>query len=326
MDLRTDLIPILSDGRFHSGTELGRRLGVSRTTVHNVIDALADAGLDIHRVPGRGYRIPGGIEVLDADRIAGWLDDRGARRPASLEILDKTPSTNAHLLRRGMPRPGEAAVCVAERQTAGRGRRGRTWVATPYRNVMLSMAWRYDSGPGATSGLSLAAGVAVADALDAAGAGDVGLKWPNDVVWNGRKLAGVLVDVAGEAQGPTLVVLGIGVNVRLSDADGRLIEQPWVDLVTVVDEAPARNRLVALLIEELSLMFEQFSRGGYPAFRDRWELRNVYAGAPVSVIQSGGELRGSVLGTDERGALLLLDGAGRTHVLASGEVSLRGAS
>jgi len=327
MDLRTHLIPLLADGRFHSGTQIGQRLGVSRAAVHNAVGALAAAGLDVQRVPGRGYRIAGGLELLDAARIGDWLDREGGQRPASLDVVVETPSTNAQLLQRGLPAPGAAAVCVAERQSAGRGRRGRSWVATPYRNVMLSVAWRFEDGPSATSGLSLAAGVAVADALEAAGLADAGLKWPNDVVWNGRKLAGVLVDVTGEAQGPTLVVVGVGLNLRLSPEDVQRIEQPCTDLHTVLGAPPERNRMAALLVRELSQMFKRFSCSGYPVYRDRWEVRNVHAGLAVTVSSAaGGDLTGNVLGTDDTGALLVLDATGRTHVLSSGEVSLRGGS
>ncbi len=188
---------------------------------------------------------------------------------------------------------------------------------------MLSMAWRLQSGPAVVSGLSLAAGVAVARALDEYGVRETALKWPNDVLWKRRKLAGLLVDVTGEAAGPCFVVLGVGVNGYISEADAECIDQPWVDLQSITGETVDRNHLAAIVIAHLIRMFEAFSKNGLAAFREEWERRHLYNGKRVRLIQGDTEFQGEVEGIDETGALHIRDDGGVKKVFHSGEISMR---
>ncbi len=181
-------------------------------------------------------------------------------------------------------------------------------------------------GPGLLTGLSLAAGVAVVRALRAYGVNDVGLKWPNDVLWNRRKLAGLLLDVRGEASGPCWVVLGIGINGRLDASTGDDIDQPWVDLQTITDEPVRRNDLAVAVIRELHAMFQRFGRSGFAPFRDAWQEHHTYHNQPVRVLGGPGEIRGVALGVTDAGALRVVDGQGREHCVYSGDVSLRALS
>ncbi len=248
-------------------------------------------------------------------RTAEGLEDR-------FHLVDEIDSTSSFLL--SLPaRERHGAVCIAEAQSGGRGRRGRSWLATPYRNILLSMAWRLDGGPAAISGVSLAAGVAVARALQEWGVDGVGLKWPNDIVWDGRKLAGLLLDVQGEAAGPSQVVLGLGLNVHIAENEAGSIDQPWIDLYRIVGDAVDRNALTALLLRHLRAMFAEFAEQGLAAFRAPWQELHHYAGKPVRVLQTDGVTEGTVQGIDDRGALLVLDTGGRTRTFHSGEISLR---
>ncbi|MHB8743669.1 MAG: biotin--[acetyl-CoA-carboxylase] ligase, partial [Sulfuricaulis sp.] len=203
-----------------------------------------------------------------------------------------------------------------------RGRRGRAWVATPYRNLMLSMAWRFPGGSNIISGLSLAAGVAVLQALEEYGVTDARLKWPNDVLWNGRKLAGLLADVQGEAAGPTAVILGVGVNGYISGDDAKRIEQPWVDLHNITGDTVDRNRLAALVIRQLQHMFQVFAEKGFAPFRAPWQARHFYHDRPVRLIQGERQILGTVEGVDENGGLIIRHAKGR-QVYHSGEISMR---
>ena len=216
----------------------------------------------------------------------------------------------------------DGMTCLAEVQSGGRGRRGRAWVATPYRNLMLSMAWQFPGGPDIVSGLSLAAGVAVVQALEEYGIGDVSLKWPNDVLWNNRKLAGLLADVRGEAAGPTLVILGVGINAHIGGEDAERIDQPWVDLHNIVGETPDRNRLAALVIGHLRRMFQTFAETGFAPFREEWRMRHLYHGRRVRLIQGEREILGTVEDVDENGGLIVRHARGR-QIFHSGEISLR---
>ena len=321
MSTRATLLRLLADGSFHSGTELGAQLGVTRAAVCKAIHSLGAEGLDIHRVSGRGYRLAQPLEPLDVRRITKLLTN-GTPPRHSLTVLEEVDSTNRYLLERADTLENGAA-CLAEAQAAGRGRRGRRWIATPYHNLMLSMLWRFTGGPGELAGLTLAAGVAIADALEAYGLREVRLKWPNDVLWNERKLGGLLAEVRGEANGPTVVVLGVGVNGYLSESHGAEIDQPWTDITRISGQPPARNRLAALLLQHLYETLERFARKGFEPFRDDFERRHHYHGKSVRMIHGSGATAGTVQGVDAHGAIVLQTRGGEQLKFHSGEISLR---
>lgn len=322
MTTRAEILRMLSDGVFHSGTDLGKNLGITRAAVCKSIRHLTQSGLDVHRVTGRGYKLDAPLTLLDRSRILKHLGAAADFRDR-LHILDEVDSTNRYLAEYTTQAGAVNGVtCLAEAQPSGRGRRGRAWVATPYRNLILSMSWQFPGGPGIVSGLSLAAGVAVLRALEEFGVSDARLKWPNDVLWDGRKLAGLLVDVQGEAAGPTLVILGVGVNGYISRDDARRIDQPWVDLQNIVGETADRNRLAALVIRHLMRMFRVFAEKGFAPFREEWQTRHLYHGRRVRLLQGDREHVGTVEGVDEHGGLIIRHAKGR-QVYHSGEISMR---
>jgi len=318
MSIRHELLRHLADGAFHSGTDLGNRLGVTRAAVNKAVQQWIAQGVRIHSVTGRGYRLEDPFVPLDAGTIRHQLTTGGIDVP--LELLAETDSTNQYLLRA----PGDApGACLAESQVAGRGRRGREWVTTPYRNILLSLRWRFETGPARLSGLSLAAGVAVLRALENFGVAPAGLKWPNDILFDGRKLGGLLVEVRGESEGPTLAVLGVGLNVQLSARDSDRIDQPWASLQECLPLPVDRNRLAALLITELVGAFRRYEREGFAAFRSEWERHHLYRDRPVCVRGPSETVQGMAMGVDEHGALRLRDERGLLRTFHSGEVSLR---
>ncbi|HEX7044106.1 MAG TPA: biotin--[acetyl-CoA-carboxylase] ligase [Burkholderiales bacterium] len=327
MSTRLEVLRALADGRLHSGADIGRRLGISRAAVSKAVKVLSANGLQVQALPGSGYRLEHPLVPLDRRRILQHLQAFGlnGRR---VEVLETVGSTNRRLLAQAMQETDPSGmVCIAEVQPQGRGRQGRNWVSTAYENLMLSVAWRFAGGSAMMAGLSLAAGVAVARAVERYGvdaaAAALGLKWPNDLLCRGRKLAGLLVEVHGEASGPCLVVLGVGVNCRIAPADARRIDQPWTDLRSLLGETIDRNRLAALLIAELHAMFVTFAASGLAPFRPDWEARHLYANHPVRVVRAGETYEGVVEGIDDSGALRLRGPAGDTHIFYSGEVSLR---
>lgn len=324
MPSRSDIVRLLSDGRFHSGTDVGRALGVSRAAVCKAIQGLARSGLAVHRVPGRGYRLQAPVSLLEPGAILRALGPHPAGR-LTLAVLDTTDSTNGHLLQASRSADIAGRVCLAEAQRQGRGRRGRHWVATPYHNVLMSLAWRFDSGPAALAGLSLAAGVAAAEALYDVGLTGVRLKWPNDLLCNGCKLGGLLIEMQGEAAGPTLIVLGIGVNVFIAPDDARAIDQPWVDMASAMESLPDRNLVVGSLLRHFVDAFATFAESGLAAFRSRWERLDAFADKPVRVLLGDAAHRGMARGIDINGGLVVELAGGSRRTFHAGEISLRSA-
>lgn len=322
MSTRDSILQILSDGHVHTGTDIGGALGISRAAVSKAVRGLEQNGVEILRVHGRGYRLPAPLVLLDAARIRAQLR---TDPPLAVEVHAALDSTNDALLQRA---PAAHAVAIfAERQAAGRGRRGRRWLATPYRNLLFSLAWRFEFGASALSGLSLAVGVALVEALREFGVADVGVKWPNDILWQERKLAGVLVDMRGEANGPTLAVIGVGINVEQDNATARAVDQPWIDLRQILAGAPLdRNRLAALALSHIAAALAQFARDEIAPFLARWDAYHVYAGRSVRVTRGDDTIDGEVLGVTAQGALLLRDRDGRERVFHAGEISVRTAA
>lgn len=324
MSTKLEILSLLSDGDFHSGTDMGEALSVSRAAINKAIKLLSETGINIHRVSGRGYRLAEPMRLLDKKIILNFLPRRGEKYSDQLYLFDAIDSTSHFLRSLPDPKQGSGSVCVAEAQTGGRGRRGRTWVSTPYNNIMMSMSWLFDRGPASLAGLSLAAGVAVVRALHDFGLSDVGLKWPNDILWNGRKLGGLLLDVQGEAAGPSRVVLGLGINVSIADKDARHIDQPWIDMKGILNKVVDRNKLIALLILEFEDMFSRFEISGLGAFEQDWQAAHVYHGQTVQILRGDEVLVGIAEGIDANGALKLRDANGKLHTCHSGEVSLKG--
>ncbi len=268
--------------------------------------------------------LAGGLELLDAASIREGLDPHGRAFVGELEILSEIDSTNRYLLESAASGPIEGRVCLAEMQTSGRGRRGRTW-ASPFASyIYLSLGMRVDDLP-AIQALSLAVGVAVADALADFGAEDVGLKWPNDVLSGERKLAGILLELARPGDRAAAIVIGIGVNVRVPQYVGREIDQPWVDLETIVRGGVSRNQLTSCLLNQLGKTIERFRAGGFAPFKDRWEALHVHRGALVETRMAEEFVSGVAIGVDDCGRLLVNTGDG-VVALVGGEVSIRRAS
>lgn len=315
----------LSDGGFHSGERLARELGLSRTAVWKQVERIRETGLAVESEAGRGYRLPGGLELLDAGRIEGELSGEVRARLATLTILPDVDSTNRWLYAQGMAGQPAQSVCLAEMQTAGRGRRGRGWVSPFGANFYGSVLWRFDMGPTALGGLSLAVGVAAVRALEGLGIEGVGIKWPNDLQWQGRKLAGVLVEVSGESGGPSLAVAGVGINCRMPPAARIQVDQPFAEL----DEVPggdrvSRNELAAGVIEALFRGLAGFESSGFESCRGDFERMDLLSGRTVRILAGDRGIEGEALGVDDTGRLKARV-AGEVRTFASGEVTIRSA-
>lgn len=314
------LLHTLADGEFHSGEELARLLGVSRTAVWKQLQKTQQAtGLELESIKGRGYRLTQPLELLARERIAALAGPL----LSELEVHEQIDSTNRLALTRAQEGRGRGHVIVAEQQSAGRGRRGRQWVSPFGRNIYCSAIWEFDGGAAALEGLSLAVGVAVAQALADIGVCEVGLKWPNDVVWGGRKLAGILLEMVGDAAGRCQVVIGIGINVAMSGSgEAGQIDQPWVDVQTALGAPASRNALLGALLARLLPAVQRFEREGFAALRDDWSALDSFRGRDVVVHLGERLVLGVAAGVSGSGALLVDTDQGRQE-FHGGEVSLR---
>lgn len=321
------LLALLADGALHSGAGLAASLGVSRAAVWKLVGELRGLGVQVESLPRSGYRLPRPVELLDAARIGGLLEPRGWRLGPRLEVLFAVGSTNTYLYDASAPLPGQPRVVIAELQHAGRGRRGRSWLAPFGSGLTFSVGWTFADTPPGLPALGLAVGVGLARALQAIGLADARVKWPNDLVWQRRKLGGLLLQLRSEAGGPASIVAGLGVNVALpQEARDSLIApgaQPVADLAEALGgRLPGRNVLAATLAAAMLDTFDEFGREGFTAFAPRWAALDALAGAHVRVAQTDGDVEGEACGTDADGALLVRV-AGQVRRFHSGDVSLR---
>lgn len=319
--MHTLLLPILrslSDGQFHSGTTLAQQHQVSRATVCNIIAGAADLGITVHKVRGRGYQLASRPDWLNADTIRSTIPTTTS--PYRLDVVDSIASTNATLLHATDDAPHRHCL-VAEQQTAGRGRRGRVWQSILGGSLTCSIRWRFNQGIATLAGLSLAVGVALIRSLQQLGCEGVQLKWPNDVLWQQRKLAGILIEVQGDMNGPSIAIIGIGINMQLPAAARDQIDQAVTDIQEILGTPLSRNALLATLLTQLADVMDEFERNGLHNLRKTWQAAHAYADQPIKIHMSNGQIiQGIAVGLAENGALLLHTDDDKQISVHSGEV------
>jgi BirA family transcriptional regulator, biotin operon repressor / biotin---[acetyl-CoA-carboxylase] ligase len=315
----------LSDGHFHSGEELADSLGVSRSAVWKAGNSLRDLGATLHAVRNRGYKLVAVSEPLDAGKIRDHLPRTVRERVRSLDAAWSVSSSNTILLDRPYPPNGSCEVFLAEYQTAGRGRRGRTWVAPPGGAICLSVSWTFREVPPDLGALSLVIGVCTLRALVSLGVTEPRLKWPNDILIGDRKLGGILIELRAESAGPACVVVGVGLNVSLGATLLQAIAETGAaptDLVTSGLAQPSRNETAAALVANYVRGLLEFEREGLKPFSEEWKGSDALRGRPVTVQTPEGNTKGLARGIDLHGALLVETPHGLRRFI-SGDVSVR---
>jgi BirA family transcriptional regulator, biotin operon repressor / biotin---[acetyl-CoA-carboxylase] ligase len=326
-DKQKAILTLLADGQFHSGTALAKALYISRSAVWKQLNGLAELGLHHAAVSGKGYRLERPLELLDKTRILAVLDDRTHPLISTLEIFDQIPSTNTYLMECAHDNALSGSVCLAEQQTAGKGRRGRHWVSPFGSNIYMSVLWRFQASPLVISGLSLAIGVAVIRALKSQYGDVFRLKWPNDIYYENKKLGGILVEVSGESDGPCAAVIGLGLNIYLPETEAAEITQLWTDLTQITGQKQInRNALAGALLDQLLCVISKFEEVGIAAYLDEWREYDCLKDKPATLFIGQHSYEGIVQGIDDNGLLLLTRPNGTTQAFASGEVSFSGAT
>jgi len=312
----------LADGDFHSGEALAQHFKVTRATVFNAIAHAQNIGVEVFSVRGRGYKLPKPVSMLDADQI---LFSIGVEREwFNLEVLDEVDSTNTYLMQQAAKGAAHATCVAAHIQKKGKGRRGREWVSRLGASLTFSLLWRFQCGAVALSGLSLAVGVALIRALSSLGVRNVQLKWPNDVLVDGKKLAGILIELQGDMEGPSAAVIGIGINLNLPREVIKNIDQPAIDIASVHPVEVNQNELLGTVLKHLSNILKDFEQQGFVAVREEWLSYHAYQNKTVRMLMPNGtEVLGEAEGVAEDGILMVKTALGSQR-FSAGEISLRG--
>jgi BirA family biotin operon repressor/biotin-[acetyl-CoA-carboxylase] ligase len=317
---RTQLVGLLNDKDFVSGEFLSQKLEVTRSSISNHIKALNELGLDIYSIKGRGYKLAKAIDLLSQSQIIAELPKYPHSHEPQVIVENIVGSTNDVIKLKGDKLP-QGSLCIAEAQTNGRGRRGKTWVSPFGASIYLSMLWRFDSGYQSMAGLSLLVGLAVNRALIRIGVTDCQVKWPNDIYHQNKKLAGILIEVEGQIGEITTAIIGIGVNANLPNKD-LAIDQAYTDISTALSHEADRNRFAAGLIDCLWQMLPQFQKNGLAPFMSEWERADLFVGKEICLISGSYENKGTSRGIDSSGALLM-EANGEIRAYHGGEISVR---
>jgi len=277
-------------------------------------------GLDIHSVKGKGYRLSAPVELLDETAIQAALT--GSFRHWRVEIFFSLDSTNQYLLDKATHPDADRRVVFAEHQKAGRGRRGRRWVSPFGANLYCSLLYRLKQNAQGLMGLSLAIAVGVSRAIREVTGIDVQVKWPNDILYQGKKLCGILLELHGEQNGPTAVIAGIGLNICLSERDRLAIGQASTALMDILTQQVSRNALAIALVKHVITVMSEFEQQGLGNILVEWKRQDAFLDQPVRVVLGNKEVDGICRGIDEHGALLV-ENDGLMQRYFSGEISLR---
>ncbi len=321
----TKILTRLAEERFHSSSELSAGLGLSRSAIWKYLHSFSELGLEIIAVSGKGYRLKRRLELLSAAQIKKELKPEVELLLSALEIHSQITSTNNYLLEAMKIKNESGYACFAESQTNGRGRQGREWVSPFGSNIYLSLSWVFENGFASLSGLSLAIGVAVVRALTELGISNMGLKWPNDIYWQDKKLGGILIEISGESSGECTAIIGVGLNLYLSEKTTATITQPWIDLDKITPKNNySRNALSSLLLNHLLPVLAEFENQTLQHYLSEWREYDCMQGRKVSIYRGQQQFDGVVAGIDHNGMLLLKEKLTNTiKTFASGEVSFR---
>ncbi len=262
-------------------------------------------------------------ELLDTHKIIAHTTPALRAQLPQLLTFNELPSTNDYLLKHAAHFAHNTVACFAEQQTAGRGRLGRAWVSPYAANIYLSLLWHFSLTINQLAGLNMVIGISIIETIQSiTTAPDLMLKWPNDVYWRDKKLAGILIDLAGESNGVSSTVIGIGINVNMPDSAADDINKPWVDLHTITAKTISRNQLAGVLVERLLINLQQFQKHGTSEFCEKWKALDYLFGKQISISTATNSISGIAQGINEQGQLLLLTTSSVITPISAGEASV----
>ena len=317
-----DLLIILSDGMFHSGEDIGKKLDISRAAVWKKIRKIRTLGLSLESKKGQGYRIIGGLDLLKKEDIYDNLSSVVKPLVSNLEVLSTTTSTNTLARKNAEKFDSSGRIILSEAQTDGRGRRGKSWVSPYGCNLYLSIVWGFSGGIQEIEGLSLAVACSVLKGLKKCGADNIELKWPNDLIHKKKKIGGILLEIVGDPSGYCQVIIGVGINVNMPKIYSGYIDREWANTKKLLNPGVSRNKLASMIIEQLLLLLFDYKKSKSLSYRDQWLMYDNSIGKKVELIMMNNTVEGIVRGIDLSGGLILeVDGIEK--IFSGGEISLR---
>jgi BirA family biotin operon repressor/biotin-[acetyl-CoA-carboxylase] ligase len=313
-----EICNILNDLNFHDGTSIGAKLNISRTAVWKWVSKLQSYGIEITKVKGKGYLLKEPLILLDSKKIETLL------KPEHfiIDTVESIDSTNNYLNNHN--KSAIPHICIAEHQTRGRGRFSREWYSPFGKNIYFSMQYSIKQDISQLGGLSLAVGTIVCKAIEKACKlpNRLMLKWPNDITYNGKKLAGVLIEIRAEVNGNCSVIIGIGINVNMPITNKVTFNQEWASIMQITGSPQDRNNICAILIDKLTLGIEQYLITGFKSYMPEWKKRDSLFGKMIQ-IQDGNEIfKGIATGVDLQGHLLINLETNIKKTFAAGEATL----
>lgn len=316
------LLGLLGDGHCHNGNELGQSVGITRSAIWKQINQLIEMGIPITRIPHQGYQLPAPLILLDEQQISDNLLANNLSRPFNIHVFDSIDSTNRYL--KDLSPSSTMEICCAEIQTQGRGRFGRNWHSPFGENIYCSSRWSINCDLGKLSGLSLVTSMAIVNALNTfSPESGIKIKWPNDILWNDKKLCGSLIEIIAESNGNTQVIIGVGLNVNTDTEHHPLPDKPWCSLYEIMRQKYNRNLLIASLIARLEHYLNTFIHRDLNHFMNEWNATDYLADKYITVTQPSGSISGMACGINHVGQLVLKDNNGVIHLLSSGDTSLQ---
>lgn len=308
-------------GEYISGEELSRRLSISRTAVWKQINKLRQEGYEFEAVSRKGYRLVHAPERIQSAEVLSQLRTKAFGQPLHvLEVVKTTQEELRRLAEQGAP---EGTLVIAEEQTLGRGRHGRKWYSPAGQGIWMSLLLRPGQPIVFAAQLTLLTAVAVCRAMRKVSGADVGIKWPNDLLVQGKKLCGILVESISEDELLKYCIIGIGIDVNLHQED---IPEKLRSVATSLRiESGARQdraKLIAEIMHELEQLYDLYKQEGFAPISHLWEALSVTIGQRVKIRTPEGELGGLATGLDSTGALLMTDDHGKARTIFSGEIQL----
>ena len=314
------LVNLLNDGAYHDGTSIGEQLGISRAAVWKLIKKLQAYEVPLICTKGKGYCLTTPLTLLDSQQINSALNQQSV----SLHLLEKTPSTNDYVKK--LPAdPRQIIACLAETQTAGKGRLGRQWHSPFAENIYLSLRYPFNQDISELNGLSLVVALTLCHSLESQlqlPHNTLRVKWPNDILLNQHKLAGILLEIEAESNGFCQLIIGIGVNVNMRQ--NHSIDQDWTSLAQFTTQYIDRNILVPTIINTLIDAIAEFRQVGLTGFKKAWQQRDILTQKSITMHSANKIIKGLCLGINAQGHLKLQLESGQTITLSSGDASLNG--